>query len=77
MSCIYHDRTKGAGRGRVNSISVPSKIFTDRAKAALQLWFTISVVVCLCMYVLVKCLIWIADWPHFGKEIVHLVALMS
>ena len=34
--------------------------------------FTISVIVCLCMYVLVKVLCWIAVWPIFGKEIVLL-----
>ena len=34
------------------------------------LWFTISVIVCLCMYVLVKVLFWIAVWHFFGKETV-------
>ena len=33
MSCVYHGRTKGA----------TSKVFTDRSKAVLLLWFTISV----------------------------------
>ena len=61
---VYHGRTKREGCGYVNSIYVPrrplhthihtpSKVFKDRSKAMLLLWFTISVIVCLCMYVLV------------------------
>ena len=41
----------------------PSKDFTDRSKAMLLLWFTTSVIVCLCMYVRVKFLFWIAVLP--------------
>ena len=53
MSCVYHGRTKGEGCGYVKSIKAPpSKVFTDRSKAVLLMWFTISVIVCLCMYVL-------------------------
>ena len=33
---------------------------------------TISITVCLCMYVLVKFLFWIVVWPIFGKETVLL-----
>ena len=36
------------------------------------MWFTISVIVCLCIYVLVKFLFWTAVWPIFGKETVLL-----
>ena len=46
----------------------PRKIFTDRSKAMLLLWFTISVIVCLCIYALVKFLFLIVVWPIFGKE---------
>ena len=42
-------------------------LFTNRFKAALLLWFTISVIICLCMFVLVKLLFWIAVWPMFGE----------
>ena len=53
-----------------NRFKLPSKFFTDRSKAVLLLWFTISVSVCLCMYVLVKFLVWIAVQPIFGAETV-------
>ena len=52
MPCVYHGRTKGEGCGHVKSIKAPSKGFTDRSKAMLLLWFTISVIISLCMYVL-------------------------
>ena len=32
-------------------------------------FFTISVIVCLCIFVLVKCLFWITVWPCFGKKV--------
>ena len=41
----------------------PRAIFTDRSKAVLLLWFTILLIVCVCMYVLVKFIFWIAVWP--------------
>ena len=53
-------------------LSPPVKQFTDRSKAVLLLWFIISVIVCLCMYALMKFLFWIALWPMFGKETVLL-----
>ena len=55
----------GEGCGHVKSIKAPpSKGFTDRSKAVLLLWFTISVIVCLCMYVLLTLLLClIAVWP--------------
>ena len=37
-----------------NRFKAPSNVFTDRSKAVLLLWFTISVIACLCMYILVK-----------------------
>ena len=42
----------------------PGKI-SDRSMAVFLLLFTISVIVCLYMYVLVKLLFWIAIWPKF------------
>ena len=56
MSCVNHGRTKGEGCGHVKSIYVPQKtdFFTHRSKAVLLLWYTISVIVCLYMYVVVK-----------------------
>ena len=71
MSFVYHGRTKSEGCGHVKSVYLPrspSKIFTSRFKGMLLLWFTISVIVCLCMYVLVKVLFWIAVWPFLGKR---------
>ena len=43
-------------------------LLTDHSEAVLLLWFTISVIVYLCMYVLVNVLFWIAVWPFFGKK---------
>ena len=37
MSCEYQGRTKGEGCGHVKSISVPSKVFNDRAASDLGL----------------------------------------
>ena len=68
MSCIYHGRTKGEGCGHIKLLEVPQSYFTDHSKALLQLWFIISVIVFLCMYVLVKFLFWIAVWPIFVKD---------
>ena len=62
MSCVYHSRTKGEGCGHLKSIKAPpapptptpSKVFTDRFKAVLLLWFTISTIVYVfALYVLV------------------------
>ena len=50
-------------------ILLPNKVFTGRYKAVLLLWFTISVIICLCMYVLVKCLFWIAVLTMFWKKL--------
>ena len=64
MPCVYHGRTKGEGCGHVKSIKAPSKGFTDRSKAMLLLWFTISVIISLCMYVLLIFLfIFNSVWP--------------
>ena len=53
--------------------SSPSNIFTVRSKAVLLLLcFTISVIVYLCMYILVKFLFWIAVWKYFWEETVEL-----
>ena len=46
----------------------PPVIFTDRSKAVLLQLFTISVIVCLCMYILVKVLFWIAVGPFFWER---------
>ena len=34
-----------------------------------DIYFTISVIVCLCMYVWVNVLFWISVWPFFGKKL--------
>ena len=60
---VYHGRTKVTGFGHVNSI------FTDRSKAVFLLWFTISIILCLCMFVFVQSLFWIAVWSLFGKKL--------
>ena len=54
-----------------------SKFFTDLSKAVLLLWFYVSVIVCLCVYVLVKFLFWIAVGPIFGKETVLLASCLK
>ena len=69
---VYHGTTKGEGCGHVNSIKAPSNIFIDRCKAVLLLWFTISAIVCLCMYVFVTFLILDSRWAIFGEETVLL-----
>ena len=55
--CIPRQNWRGGGvGGGLKSIyppPPPNKFFTNRSKAALLLWFTISVIVCLCIYVLV------------------------
>ena len=82
MSCIYHGRTKIEGSGHENRFKTParplpplaptptppkSNIFTDSSKAMLLLWFTISVIVCLCIYVLV-------NFFYFGYPLVYFFA---
>ena len=52
-------------RARVVVTLTLNNIFTDRLKAVLLLWFTISVTVCLCMYVLVEFLFWIIILANF------------
>ena len=54
MSCLYHGRTEGEVCEHLNRFKPSGKNFTDRSKAVLLLRFTISVIVCLCIYVLVK-----------------------
>ena len=46
-----------------NRFKPQSDIFTDRSKAVLLLWFTISIIVRLSMYFLLNFLFWIAFWP--------------
>ena len=50
----------------LNRFKPPNNIYTDCSKAVLLLWFTISVILCLFMYVLVNFLFWIAVWPFLG-----------
>ena len=72
MPCVNYGREKGEGCGHVKSIkAVPlliqtpnpstSNVVTDRSRAALLLWFTMSIIVCLCMYVLVIIFFFILD----------------
>ena len=80
MSRVYHGRTKDEGCDqprKIDLIPTPplqhthtqSNTFTYRSKAVLLLWFTMYVIVCLCMYVLVK--IFILDRrlaSYFGEK---------
>ena len=50
MSCVYHGRTKADGEGVVATYNRAKYCFTDRSMAVFLLWFTISVIACLCMY---------------------------
>ena len=56
----------------------PSNFLLTVPRRCFCLWFTISVIVpvCLYMYVLVKLLFWIAVWPIFGKETVLLASCL-
>ena len=45
----------------------PGNIFTDRSKALLLLWFTISVIVCVGMFILVFFLFLDSPLGHFGR----------
>ena len=54
-----------------------SKVFTDRSNAMLLLWFTISVIVCLCMYVLVNVLFFGQSFAQcFGKETLFCLSIL-
>ena len=47
MSSVYHGGTKARVVATLNLFKPPSKAFTDRSKAVLLLWFTISVFACI------------------------------
>ena len=47
----------------------PQWIFADRSGAVLLLWFVVSMVVCLCMYVLVGFLFSMVVWHFWGKKL--------
>ena len=68
--CVYHGR-RGLWPRKIG-LSHPQWYFYWPFQAVILLWFTISVIICLCMYFLVKVLfilLWIAVWPTFGKKL--------
>ena len=48
------------------------RVYRDTPASVAQEVATVSVIVCLCMYVLVKFLFWITFWSIFGEETVLL-----
>ena len=68
---VNHGIIKGEDFGHVKYVCKKN----DRSKAELLLWFIISIIVYLCIYVLVIFfLFWIAVEPLFGKETVFLLS---
>ena len=69
---VYAVAKLGVSREIWPHLCTPVEFFSGRSRAVLLLWFTNSVIVCLCMYFLVKFLFRTAFWPILGKETVLL-----